>query len=531
MRNSIRSEIVDLSDKNRRFLEVRIDITNQCNLKCRMCYFSLEAKKYERVHFMDPEKFRFIAEQIFPYSSIVLVSCGAEPLVHPEFNKILKCAKKYTRILGFSTNWQLLNEDISKLCIDLPVEIIIFSIDSAKSETFNWIRRGASFERVINNIKKLNKLKRKGKNSFPKLKGNIVLMKKNIEELPDIVKLGKELGFVELNAEFMRIYDGLQMEEQSLENDSELARKYIEESREIADKLGIPFNAPGISSEDNPKFQTVCERPWNFINIWPSGDVVPCDGWRGAPPLGNLFNTNFEKIWNGSAYKNLRKSIINGINLNSPCRACNAFLSKKTSPDIFKKKDYVICDTNFTSAAEAGNLNRIIELLKEGHHVDEYNTMGETALLKAATRSDIEMMKFLIYKGADLNRASFRGITPLIAAALNNHTEAVEFLLDQDADINLQNENGLTVLMVVCEKGLTDVMNLLLKRNARLNLQNAEGFSALMTASRNNNFYITKKLIEKGADISIKNKKGLTALELAQNINSTSIVELLTGIK
>jgi len=524
-----KSEIVDLSDKSNRFLEVRIDITNQCNIRCRMCYFSLKEKSSERVFIMEPEKFRRIAEQVFPYSHVVLVSCGAEPLVHPHFDEILKIAKQYTGILGFSTNGQLLDRSMAELCVDLPVEIIIFSIDAASEENYSWIRRGGSLGKLLGNIKELNRLKGGNGESFPRLKGNIVLMKKNIRELPEIVKLASEYGFIELNAEFMRIYDGLNMEEQSLQDEPDLAHKYIEEARKIAEDLGIALYAPSVMSEGNPGFKSICQRPWNFINIWPSGEVIPCDGWRGGPPLGNLFHTDFEKIWNGMSYRILRRSLLTGKGLNFPCASCNAFLSKETSPEVFKENSYTSYFTDFTAAASEGRFDRVLELLEEGHHVDERNKLGETTLMKAATEGNVEVMVKLIEKGADVNRESFKGVTPLIAATLNNRVKAVEFLLNNDASVDMQNEAGISALMIACERGLTEVVKMLLAHGADVNLRNEKGGSALMAASKANNSLIAGMLIEKGADIHMKNKKGMTALLFAKKRNSDLVAKLLVN--
>ena len=54
-----------------------------------------------------------------------------------------------------------------------------------------------------------------------------------------------------------------------------------------------------------------CRFPWKqaFVNL--GGDVAPCCG-QGRPIVGNLFQQDFDEIWNGDEYQRLRRGLYEG---------------------------------------------------------------------------------------------------------------------------------------------------------------------------------------------------------------------------
>jgi len=81
-----------------RFLTVRIDTTNKCNLRCQMCYLSYDQVFFQKADYMSVDVFRRIAEKAFPYAEAVVLSAGFEPLLHKDFDQILRnYLKTYNR--------------------------------------------------------------------------------------------------------------------------------------------------------------------------------------------------------------------------------------------------------------------------------------------------------------------------------------------------------------------------------------------------------------------------------------------------
>jgi len=95
--------------------------------------------------------------------------------------------------------------------------------------------------------------------------------------------------------------------------------------------------------------------------------------------------------------------------------------------------------------------------------VDIVNAAGETALMMAALRGQVEWSKKLIAKGAKVNRA---GWTPLHYAATGPNAEVVALMLDQGAAIDARAPNGNTALMMAVRHGTEDSVTLLVQRGA-----------------------------------------------------------------
>ena len=68
------------------------------------------------------------------------------------------------------------------------------SIDGASPASYADIRLGAELPKVIANISQLQKIREQAGSAFPKLGIAFVAMKQNIADLPEVIRMGKELG-------------------------------------------------------------------------------------------------------------------------------------------------------------------------------------------------------------------------------------------------------------------------------------------------------------------------------------------------
>lgn len=326
-----------------RFLTVRIDIINKCNLRCKMCYFSMEKLKQQPRIEMPVELFEKIAAQVFPVAKQVLISAGAEPLYAPKFPQMLEIAARYALPhLSFFTNGTLLNEQNIETIIRSGVNVIILSFDGATPETYQAIRRGARFEQVVSNIRTLQTMKAKLGSSTPALHFGVVLMKSNIHELPDLLRLAKELGIAHVTASHLVPYAELNTKEESLTLHQDLANTYLDQARQVAREIGLSFDVPpnftknteaSFSEENQPVPPTRCHWPWDEILIRPDGSVNPCCYWYENLSMGNFHTRSFKQIWHGKAYKQLRRELENGT-LREMCQKCPEMNARRTEVDV-----------------------------------------------------------------------------------------------------------------------------------------------------------------------------------------------------
>ncbi|WP_119153994.1 ankyrin repeat domain-containing protein [Caldimonas tepidiphila] len=128
-----------------------------------------------------------------------------------------------------------------------------------------------------------------------------------------------------------------------------------------------------------------------------------------------------------------------------------------------------------------------IELLLDDGRIDvrRRNRAGETALMIAALKGNLDMVLRLLDLGAEPDHA---GWTPLHYAASNGDPRIVELLLARGVRVDAESPNGTTPLMMAAGYGSESAVRLLLKAGAVPERRNARGMDAAdfaRMASRN----------------------------------------------
>src|SRR6266446_2571460 len=178
----------DLAPLGTRKLKVIWDVSNKCNLRCRMCHFSFDDVFFREAEYIKPTLFEKIAESVLPLAHTLILSAGNEPLTSPFFTELLKISAKYSipNVL-FITNGQRLRPKVADAVIESGVTQVQISIDGATKDTYEYVRRGARFDRLIHNIEYITERKRKLGTHLPQLQFNLVLMRRNLHELDQFV--------------------------------------------------------------------------------------------------------------------------------------------------------------------------------------------------------------------------------------------------------------------------------------------------------------------------------------------------------
>ena len=84
------------------------------------------------------------------------------------------------------------------------------------------------------------------------------------------------------------------------------------------------------------------------------------------------------------------------------------------------------------AAARAGDTARVTAALDKGADVNARTRYGATALMFAADKGHVEIMKLLLARGADVNaQDSFYKMRAIDMATMNNHGGAVTLLLEK----------------------------------------------------------------------------------------------------
>src|SRR5260221_8213242 len=188
-----------------RHLVIRMDTINLCNLRCKMCYYSFDYRRKREQ--MDLPLFRKIADEVFPKTRYLYLSCATEPLMNKQFAEFVRVTGEYeVPFTSFCTNGQLLTEEVIEACIEAKISEIIFSIDGATAETYEAIRRGGKWDRLGKNLELLANIKRQKNSRTPAVRVNFTCMNTNIDELPAMVDFAADHGAESLHVRHLVAY-------------------------------------------------------------------------------------------------------------------------------------------------------------------------------------------------------------------------------------------------------------------------------------------------------------------------------------
>jgi radical SAM protein with 4Fe4S-binding SPASM domain len=301
-----------------RFLTVRMDTTNRCNLRCRMCPMRLSERDPDRLwEDIDPELFHRIEREVFPFARTVGLSCGAEPFCNPRFPEYLKALYRAdVPLREVVTNGTLMGHREIASLVEAPPTSLTVSVDGAESGTHAMIRGGSDLDGIMDSVRELVHARNSAGSRLPMVGFSMTLQRSNVFELPDVIELAASVGAVSVGIVPLVPYEGLDMAREVLDMESEEVGDIIARASERACNLGIGFvNAAPDTSEGGCRFV----KDWIYID--PQGRVNPCPYWDTSLPLGNLMESSFRDIWEGEGYSSLRDSIRSG-NLVGNCRSC-----------------------------------------------------------------------------------------------------------------------------------------------------------------------------------------------------------------
>ena len=170
-----------------------------------------------------------------------------------------------------------------------------------------------------------------------------------------------------------------------------------------------------------------------------------------------------------------------------------------------------------------------------GADVNQADDFGRTALIHVSEHGPLPIVRALVDAGASVNavQPGAANGTALMRAATFNQPEVVQYLLEAGADINHTDAYGRTALIGASQSSPANV-KILIEAGADINAaqtQNGGGGSAGDTALMNAVIYrqieAIKLLLSKGADPQITNIQGKNAYQIALDINNPEAAALL----
>lgn len=280
-------------DENRLF-SVLFELTYRCNLDCFFCYNDVGLKGRP----LSRERLFSALAELAEMEVFTVTFSGGEPLAHPDFLALGRRARELGFVVKVKTNGHAFRGDLARrVREEVDPYMIETSLHGATAGTHDrQTRVPGSFERLLANLGEMKAL------GF-RVKVNAPMTAWNEHEIDAIFDLTDRLGVaVQVDPEITVKDDG-DREPLSIAPSRDGMERLFRLQRVRAARAGAADPTSPRPTEDDdlpaPGAGKHCGAGSSTLAVDPYGNVYPCVSWR--VPAGNLHETTFRAIWNGSS--------------------------------------------------------------------------------------------------------------------------------------------------------------------------------------------------------------------------------------
>jgi MoaA/NifB/PqqE/SkfB family radical SAM enzyme len=291
---------------------VTLNSTDICNLRCVMCPRNLAQGTYR----LDDRVVRHVCAELFPTAlKANLTTAGGEPL-GPGFDVILENARRHGVLIDVVTNGVRMNRETFREMRPL-LDHLNVSVDCSIPAIYERLRLGASFERLVGNLRAMAEVREDGADDLL-FSMSAVVMASNLPHLAALVRFAAEHGaggvvLQRLRHEIKPTWD----EEPATHFRPAEIERFLGQAAEAAREHGVNlyqrelgrsnlFHRPQRpKTPDTIDDAGVCYFLAQSFSVMYTGEVYPC-----CKPtdymLGDVRRQSPIEIWNGAPLVRLR---------------------------------------------------------------------------------------------------------------------------------------------------------------------------------------------------------------------------------
>ena len=323
---------------------VWIEITNTCNLKCKMCgqrgdhgYFNDPDSKMWKKNLPIEEWTKFI-DNIKSFNPMIVLR-GGEPLLYPQIVEFMQYVKESNLYLIMDTN----GTQMKRYAYELAkyIDHINISIDGPP-EVHDYVRGvKGTYEIVREGIVEYNKAWKnlKGKKRASPLSINCTVSVDNYHAIPEMINVAKDLDIKEVTLSLAYYFDANVGKEYELAFKNKFGldaiswRGFFKNERNMDYELLIKNINEVLHNNNDVRFSVFpsindksiqdwfkdtnipvsydrCYSPWYMVNVMPNGDVNFCCDF-GDYIIGNITQEPLLDMWFNNKALKFREEIMN----------------------------------------------------------------------------------------------------------------------------------------------------------------------------------------------------------------------------
>jgi len=287
-------------------ISISVEPTTSCNLRCPECPSGLRSFS-RNTGMLQNDMFTNIIDEVSSYTPYLILYFQGEPYLNKNFFDFVSYASGKNMYVATSTNGHYLTDENARKTIESGLSRLIISIDGTTQDTYEQYRIGGNIDKVLDGAKKVVEWKRKLKSKTPHIIFQYLVVKPNEHQIPEILRIGKEIGVDEVKFKTAQVYD--------YENGNPLIPENEEYSRYRKRKDG--------TYTIKNKLLNHCWKLWHSCVFTWDGNVVPCCFDKDAShPMGNITEQNFKDLWQGKSYNNFRRSLLKSRSEIDICKNC-----------------------------------------------------------------------------------------------------------------------------------------------------------------------------------------------------------------
>lgn len=273
--------------------QVNIEITHDCNLRCRQCYLEHQddGNELTRAEWCD------VINQVAEMGCYFIAFTGGEILCRSDFFDIVRYARSRGVFYHFQTNGTLIDEAVADIFQELNPTKVEVSIYGATAESHDRITGVAgSFEKTVRAIRLLRQREIRAV-----VKTTVLSL--NWREVPAIREMTLKLGAgFQPDPVVMPGVFGSGKPSTFRMSDEEFRQYMIMEgwNEEPDDEV-----SRAIRDLDSPERRVICSAAVSRCAISPEGEIFPCVLWRTS--CGNIRKETLAEIWQGPEMQRCRK--------------------------------------------------------------------------------------------------------------------------------------------------------------------------------------------------------------------------------